>query len=113
MAVLACPRYYWQLGRAAQKSIDEIAKTQEVIQRADEHRSLCRAGGSLEVCPVGGDQRFTAVGQNEHELQAARHAGLPQDLQRLSLEGVMRTRDGHAFGEVLMVGSVWWFPLTK
>jgi hypothetical protein len=45
-------------------------------------------------------------------LQATRHAGLTEDLQRLSLEWVMRTRNGHAFGEVLMMGSVWWFPLT-
>ena len=22
----------------------------------------------------------------------------------------MRTRNGHVFGEVLMMGSVWWFP---
>jgi hypothetical protein len=110
MALLACPRYYWQFGRAAQKSINEVAKTQQVIQRADEHRSLWRAGGSIEVCPIGGDQRFTAVWQNEHELQAARHAGLPKDLHRLSVEWVMLTRDGHAFGEVLMMGSLWWFP---
>ena len=79
---------------------------EQVIERADERNRLWRAGGGLVVRPVGGDQRFTAVGQNEYELQAARHTGLPQDLQRLSLEGVMRTRDGHALGEVLMVGSV-------
>jgi len=36
MALLGCPRYYWQLGRPAQESIDEVAKTQQVIQRADE-----------------------------------------------------------------------------
>jgi hypothetical protein len=35
---------------------------------------------------------------------------LPQHLQRLSLERVMRTRDGHAFGKVLMMGSLSWFP---
>jgi hypothetical protein len=106
MALLACPRSYWQFRGAAQKDINEVAKTQQVIQRTDEHRGLCRAGGSLEVCPVGGDQRFTAVWQDKNELQAARHAGLPKDLQRSSLKGVMRTRDGHAFGEVLMMGSV-------
>jgi hypothetical protein len=32
MALLACPRYYWQLGSAAQKSIDEAAKTQQIIE---------------------------------------------------------------------------------
>jgi hypothetical protein len=109
MALLDCPRYYWQLGRPAQESIDEAAKTQQVIPRADEHRSLRHAGGRLKVCPVGGDQRLAAVWQNEHELQAGGHAGLPEDLQRLSVEWVVRTRDGYAFGEVLMMGSVSWF----
>jgi len=32
MALLACPRYYWQLGSAAQKSIDESSKTQQIIE---------------------------------------------------------------------------------
>jgi hypothetical protein len=106
MALLDCPRYYWQLGGPAQESIDEVAKTQQVIPRADEHRSLRRAGGRLKVCPVGGDQRLAAVGQKEHELQAGGHADLAQDLQRLPVEGVVRTGDGHPFRKVLMVGSV-------
>jgi hypothetical protein len=37
---------------------------------------------------------------------------LSEDLQTLSFEWVMRTRDGHAFGKVLMMGSVSWFPST-
>ena len=97
----------------AQKGIDEAAEAQQIIERADEFRSLWRAQGTLEVRPVGGDQRLTAVRQNEHELQAARHAGLPKDLQRLSLERVMRTCDDHSLREVLTVGSVWWFPLIR
>jgi hypothetical protein len=32
MALLDCPRYYRQLGRAAQKGVDEVAKTQQVIE---------------------------------------------------------------------------------
>jgi len=32
MALLDRTRYYWQLGRAAQKSIDEVAKTPQVIE---------------------------------------------------------------------------------
>jgi len=112
MALLACLRSYWQVGGAAQKSIGKTAKAEQVIERADEQRSLWRAGGGLEIRPVGGDQRLTAVWQDEHELQACGHADVPQDLQRLSMEWMMQTRDGHAFGEELMLGSVWWFPLT-
>ena len=112
MALLACPRSYWQVSGAAQESIGKAAKTQEVIQGADEWRILRCAGRILEVGPVGGDQRLASVRQNENELQAVRHACLPEDLQRLSFERMMRTRDGHAFGEVLMMGSVSWFPST-
>jgi len=42
--------------------------------------------------------------------KAAAHAGLPEDLQRLSVERVVRTRDGDAFGKVLVMGSVSWCP---
>src|SRR5437879_763336 len=61
MALLACLRSYWQVGRAAQESIGQAAKTQEVIQRADQRRGLRKAGRSFEVGPVGGNQRLTSV----------------------------------------------------
>ncbi len=66
----------------------------------------------LEVCPVSRDHRLTSVRQNEHELQAAGHTGVAKDLQRLSLKWMMRAGDRYAIREVLMVGSVWWFPST-
>jgi hypothetical protein len=90
--------------------IDEAAKTQQVIQRTDEVRWRL-AVSSVEVCPLGGNQRLTAVRQYDHKLQAAGHASLPKDLQRLPMEWMMRTRDGHTFRKVLMVGSVSWCPL--
>src|SRR6266853_4351639 len=86
---------------------------QQVIRRADELRNLRLAVIRLEVCPVSGNQRLTSVRKNEHELQATGHAGMPENLQRLSFKWVMRTGDGHPFREVLMVGIVWWFPSTK
>jgi hypothetical protein len=112
MALLACSRYYWQVSGATQQSIDQTAKPQQIIQRADQRRGLRKGGRSFEISPVGGDQRLAAIRQNENQLQAIGHARLPEDLQRLSFERVMRTRDGHAFGEVLVMGSVSWFPST-
>jgi hypothetical protein len=109
MALLTCPRYYRQ--STMKKCIDEAAKTQQVIQRTDEV-SWRLAVSSVEVCPLGGNQRLTAVRQNNHKLQAAGHAGLPKDLQRLPVEWMMRTRDGHTFGKVLMMGSVSWCSST-
>jgi hypothetical protein len=106
MSLLVCPRSYREVGGAAQESIDEAAKTQQVIERADERNRLWCAGG-LVVSPVGWDERLTPVWQDKHELQAARHAGLPKDLQTLSMEWVMQTRDCHPFREVLRMGSVW------
>jgi len=106
MALLACLRSYWQVRGATQESIDQTAKTQEVIEGGQKLRSLWCAGRMFEVGPIRGDQRFATVRQNENELQSGWHACLSEDLQRLSLERVMRTRDGYAFGQVLMMGSV-------
>jgi hypothetical protein len=110
MALLACSRSYWQVGGAAQERIGKTAKTHEVIQGAYKLRALRRAGRIVEVGPIGGDQRFASIRQNENELQSRGHACLSEDLQRLSFERVMRPDDGHSFWEVLKMGSVWWFP---
>jgi hypothetical protein len=62
--------------------------------------------GGVEVRPFRGDERLTSVRQNENELQAAAHVRVAEHLQSAPLERVMRTRDGHPFWKVLMVGSV-------
>ena len=113
MALLACPRSYWQVGGAAQQSIGKIAQTQKVVERADKLSSRWRTGSCFEVRPFGGDQRLAAVRQNEHELQAGRHARLPENFQRLSFKWVMRTGDRHPLGKLLTVGSVSWCPSTR
>jgi hypothetical protein len=89
--------------------IDEAAKTQQVIQRTNKVSGRL-AVSSVEVRPLSGNQRLTAVRQYDHKLQAAGHASLPKDLQRLPMEWMMRTPDGHTLWKVLMVGSVSWCP---
>ena len=89
-----------------QESIGKIAKPQQVLAGADELRTLRCASRTLKVGPVSRDQRLSAIRQNKHELQAGRHAHFSKDLQRLSFEWVMRTRDDDAFRKVLMMGSV-------
>jgi hypothetical protein len=93
-----------------QERVNEAAEAEQILQRADELKVLRRTGDGFEIRPFGRDERLASVRQNEHELQAAGHASLPQDLQRLSLKRVMRAGDGHSLREVLMVGSVWRFP---
>jgi hypothetical protein len=68
-------------------------------------RRRCR---SDEVRPFSGNEGLTSIRQDQYELQAGGHARLAKDLQRLSMERMMRASDGDAFGKVLMMGSVWW-----
>src|SRR5436305_11166022 len=86
---------------AHRRGLEDVA----VIRRTDERGNL-RASSSLEVCPVSGNHGLTSIGQNEHELQAAGHARMPENLQTLPFKWVVRTSDGHPFWEVLLVGSV-------
>jgi hypothetical protein len=113
MALLACSRSYWQPSGAAHESIGEVAESQEVPERADQLRRFECAGGFLKIRPVSWNPRLTAVGQEEHELQAGAHAHLSENRQRLAFEGMMRTGDSDAFGEVLMMGSVSYAPSTR
>ena len=69
-----------------------------------------RARRIYEVGPPRRDQRFAAVWENEEELQAVGHAGLPEDLQRSSFEWVMEASNGDPFRELPMMGSLSWFP---
>ena len=89
-----------------------MAKSQEVRERADQLRKVSCAGGFLKIRPVSGDPRLTAVGQEDHKVQAGTHTHLSKDLQRPAFERMMRTRDSDTFGEVLMMGSVSWCPST-
>ena len=95
-----------------QESIGEVTESQEVSERADQLRSFGCVGDFLKIRPVSSDPRLAAVGQEEHDLQAGAHAHLSEDCQRLAFEGMMRTRDSDAFGEVLMMGSLSYAPST-
>ena len=110
ITLLVCSRCYSRIGGAAQESIDEAAEAKQVLQRTDDLRALWRVCDSFEVRPFRADQRLTPVRQNENEPQATAYVGVPEDLQRLPFERMMRAGDGHPLREVLTVGSVWWLP---
>ena len=112
MALLVCTRCYRQIGAAAQESVDEASETKQIFQRADDLEARWRACRGFEVRPFSGNQRLTSVWENQHKLQAAGHASVPEDFQRLPFERMMRAGDGRSLRELLTVGSVWWFPST-
>ncbi len=79
----------------------------QIVRCANKLRTIERGRVGLEVGPFSGNQGLASVRQNQNELQSALPVRVSQDVQRLSFEGVVRTRDGHPLGEVLTVGSVW------
>ena len=113
MALLVFRRYHGRTGNAAEESIDETAELKQVVQRAGQFRTRWSGCGRIKIGPCGRDQRLAPIRQNENELQVTTHVRVPEDLQRLSLERVMRTGDRYSLREVLTVGSVWWFPSIK
>jgi hypothetical protein len=81
MALLVSPRCYRHIGGAQQESVNEAVEPQQVLQGPGQLRLLSRAWGRLEVCPFSGNQGLAAVRQNENEIQAAFHVGVPENLQ--------------------------------
>ncbi len=60
--------------------------------------------------PVHRDQRFTAIGQNQNELQSTFAMNRSKNVQRPALERMASTDNGHSLRKVLMMGSVLWLP---
>lgn len=64
------------MSKAAEESIDNYAYVKQVFQRA-QRGSLIRSDGTkrlpggYNVRPVRRDERFTAVGQDQKEMQSA------------------------------------------
>ena len=84
-----------------------------MLLRAQQFHGWPRRCRSDEVGPFGGNEGLTSIRQNQYELQAGGHARLAKDLQRLTMERMMRASDGDAFGKVLMMGRVWWCSSMK
>ena len=94
---------------AAEESIDDSSCVQQVFQRA---KGCCRSGrreglyGRGEVGPIGRNQRFTAIRQDQHEKEPTFPVHRPENLERLAFEGMPRSDNGDLFRKVLMMGSV-------
>src|SRR5438045_9228849 len=97
MGLLFSKRLRRRCDGASQKSICQRTELKQVLQRANETVTLrlrWRCWG--ELCPIGRDQRLTSVRQNENELQAATQSRMTEDLQRLSLDRMMRQGGRHS-----------------
>src|SRR5215471_14081860 len=70
---------------------------------------LCRQG---QIGPIGRDQRLTAIGQDQNEMQSTFAMRPLHNVQGSALERMASTDNGDLLGKVLMMGSVSWLPLT-
>lgn len=74
------------MSKAAEESIHNYAYVKQVFQRAQRGRlirrdSTQRQPGGYNVGPVGRDERFTAVGQDQKEMQSAVSMDGPENSQ--------------------------------
>ena len=100
---------------AAEESIDDRSCVQQVFQRAKGCGRACRREdlyGRGEVGPIGGNQRFTAIGQDQDEKELTLPMHRPENVERLAFERMPRSDNGDLFRKVLMMGSVSCVPLT-
>jgi hypothetical protein len=59
-----------------------------------------------QVCPVGRNQRFTAIGQDQNEKEPTFPMHRPENIERSAFEGMPNADNSDLLGEVLMMSSV-------
>lgn len=110
-------RFLAQRGKSAQQRIDNAARLQQIGQQSERRfrRRRARIGGliiGLKIRPRGRDKRSTAVRQDQEQVCAIVSMNPAMHGKRLAFKRVMRTRDDHMRGEILVMGSVLGFPST-
>jgi hypothetical protein len=81
---------------------------EQVFERAECCRGWRTDGwcGRGQVGPIGRNQRFTAVGQNQNEKKPTFPMHRPEKVQRSAFERMARADNRDLFGKVLITGSV-------
>ena len=69
-------------------------------------KSLSRPSYRDKIRPVSGDQRLTAIGQDQDEIHSPFATHRSKKLKRPSLKRMTRADDRDSLGKVLMMGSV-------
>jgi hypothetical protein len=110
VAVLAVGR-----SEAAKESIHDGAGVKQVFERAEGCHRRCGEGLGRrgQIGPIGGDQRFTAIRQNQNQMQSAMPMDVPKNSERLAFERMAGTDNGDSLEEVVMMGSVSYVPLGR
>ena len=85
---------------------------QQVLQRTECCRGWRADGlcGRGQIGPIGRNQRFTAVGQDQEEKEPTLPMHRPENVEQLAFEWMPRSDNGDLFGKVLMMGSMSYVP---
>jgi len=100
---------------AAEESIYHGPCMKQVFERAE--CCCCRCRGALcgqgQIGPIGRDQRLTAIGQDQNEMQSTLTMHPLHNVQGSAIERMASPDNGDLLRKVLMMGSVWWLPSTR
>jgi hypothetical protein len=103
-------------GKATQQSIHDGACMQQIREQSEAvtgQLSWCGALRSVKIRPFGGNERSTAVGQDQEQLRTTLPMNAPVYGEALTFEGMMRSSDGDAWRKILVMGSVSGFPSIR
>ena len=70
---------------------------------------MCREG---QIGPIGRDQRLTAIGQDQKEMQSTLAMRPVHNVQGSAIERMASPDNGDLLRKVLLMGSVSWLPST-
>ena len=110
VAVLADSR-----SEAVEESVYHGASVKQVFQGAEGCSGRCQEGWcrGIQIGPIGRDQRFTAIRQDEQKKPSTFAMHRPKNSQRLVIEWMVGTDNRDPLGKVLMMGSVSYVPSTE
>jgi len=85
---------------------------QQVFQRGECCRGWRTDGlcGRGQIGPIGRNQRFTAIGQDQKEKEPTFPMHRPENVEGPAFERVASTENSDLLWEVLMMGSMSWVP---
>jgi len=100
---------------AAEESIYDGACVKQVFQGAQRGDLFCRDAtrrlhGGRNLGPIGRNERFTSVGQDQQEIQPTVPMGGLKNSERFTFEWMTPANNLDFLGKVLMMGSVSWCP---
>jgi hypothetical protein len=116
---MAALHVWRRLDVPAQESVDDLAKLEQITELAERGcvvdivmAQRCISIGIAPVGPHGGNERSTAVRQDDEHEQHAASPDAADHRQRLALERVALAENGYLIRDIAEMGSLSCLPST-